>query len=318
MKKILLFLFLGLSFIVYPNETLTKDENIVRTNSSISTQSNVEKSTNSHEYEQLYLNQKETNEKLLSLLTTALTLIVGIIIAIIGTSIFYNYRFNKKEYELLTRENQSTINEIHNNLKEETIKTVDKLLDKLSQENDKKFDQINESYKSNYDALRDSLKTIITHFKEDYDNRISESKSRIEELEKENKEISDNLKSDLRFNEKQIRKDLLDIQGELYKLKDWSSLALGSFTDQAILCIETNNQWQLEYVLTDIIEQIEKVISKNDTITPERKRRIEFLLSELPNEYKIEKDKIKDKYKKITIKEIQTSKFPNLVNPFTT
>lgn len=87
-------------------------------------------------------------------------------------------------------------------------------------------------------------------------------------------------------------------------MKDWYSLALGAFLDQASICIELNQTWRLEYSLKDLIYCMEKVIEKGDTITPNRKSDIELLLTKLPANYKVEANKIKGLTTKIIIKEI--------------
>lgn len=252
----------------------------------------------------LYDNQKETNDKLLSLLTTSLTLIVGIIIAVIGTSIFYNYRFNKKEYELLTKENKNTLNEMHNELIASTNSKLEKTIENFTSEIDKRFEQINNTYKTNIETIKESLNTIVLLFRKDIDKQIDGITKQIEANSSEIKDFSDTAKKDVQYNAKSLKKDLLDLQGEIYIMKEWYTLALNTFVNQGLLCVELNQTWQLEYILGDIINAMMKVIEKDNSITPDNKKDIEKLLPTIPDYLSREKEVITKNYQKIKIKEI--------------
>jgi exonuclease VII large subunit len=238
-------------------------------------------------------------------LTTSLTVIIAVIVAIIGSSFFYNYRFNRKEYELLTKETTNKIEEVQKQLLKDSRAEISKMSENNQKVIEKEFEQISKTYQTNYDTIKDSLKTIVTAFKQNIDESIHKQSEEFKSLEEQVEELEERAKDDIKVNEKNLKIDILDIKAELYFMKEWYSLALSNYVDQAILCIETNKTWLLKYVAGDIIKSIERVLEKNDTMTSSTKLNIEKILPKLPSYISDKKKKIEDSYKKITIKEVE-------------
>ncbi len=254
-------------------------------------------------YRLLYENSKSETEKYVNLLTTALTVIIALIIAIVGSSFFYNYRFNKKEFELITNETSDKIKEVQKELIRQTKEEIEVLTKENKERINEEFGKISDTYKTNFDTLKDSLKTILMSFKQDIDKRLDTHEKTLDELEAAISSLEETAKEDLKLNEKSLKIDLLDIKGELYLMKGWHSLALSTFVDQANLCAETDNHWKLEFIVGDIINSINKVIEKGDTITTSTKLNIEKLIPEIPSSLSDKKKIISDNYKKIKIKD---------------
>lgn len=267
-----------------------------------------DKKTELFYYKNMYENAKETNDKLLNLLVTALTILIGVIIAIIGSSIFYNYRFNKKEYELLTKETTNKLNQAQDELKQKTKVEIDKLIEKTNSQIDKKFDQISDTYKSNYETIRESLKTIVLSFKEDIESKQNDFSKKIEKLENQSENSLEDIKSTIDHNDKRLELDIYDLRGMLYMHKKWYSNALYVYVDKSLLCIELNSTYQLEFNLPNLIEAIEKTIETKGTITSNTKSKIEKLLKEIPDYFSQEKEIISKLYPEIIIKELEPSK----------
>jgi hypothetical protein len=259
-------------------------------------------------YKMLYDETRMYNSKLLSLLQAAFGILIAVILAILGSSIFYNYRFNKKEYELLNKESRRLLEESQVVLIEKSREEINKLIEKLNNEIDKKFTGISETYKVNYEAIKDSINTIILSFKSDIDKHLQNSMKDIIELKEENKKLNENIEKGISTNEKSIRQDLYEIRGMLYTMREWYSLALSSYISKALLCIELGQTWFFEYVADDIISSIEKCIEKKETITPYNKTELEKVLSGFPEHLKDRKMKIEKEYKKIEVKEINLPK----------
>jgi hypothetical protein len=254
-------------------------------------------------YRLLYENSKRETEKYVTLLTTALTVIIALIIAIVGSSFFYNYRFNKKEFELITSETADKIKEVQKDLLRQTKEEIEILTKENKERINEEFGKISDTYKTNFDTLKDSLNTILTSFKQDVDKRLDTHDKTLEELENAISTLEEKAKEDLKLNEKGLKIDLLDIKGKLFVMKEWYSLALSSFVDQANLCVETNNKWQLEFIVGDIIRSIDKLIEKDDSITTSTKLNIEKLLPEIPSSLSDKKKNIEDNYKKLKVKD---------------
>lgn len=254
-------------------------------------------------YRLLYENSKKETEKYVTLLTTALTVIIALIIAIVGSSFFYNYRFNKKEFELITNETADKIKEVQKDLIRQTKEEIEILTKGNKERINEEFGKISDTYKTNFDTLKDSLNTILMSFKQDADKRLDMHDKTLEELEKAISTLEETAKEDLKLNEKALKIDLLDIKGELYVMKGWHSLALSSFVDQANLCVETNNKWQLKFIVADIISSINKSIEKDDSITTSTKLNIDKLLPEIPPSLSDMKKNIEENYKKLKVKD---------------
>jgi hypothetical protein len=259
-------------------------------------------------YRLLYDNSKKETEKYVNLLTTALTVIVALIIAIVGSSFFYNYRFNKKEFELITNETADKIKEVQKELIRQTKEEIEVLTKENKERLNEEFGKISDTYKTNFDTLKDSLKTILMSFRQDVDKRLDAHDKTFKELENAISTLEETAKENLKFNEKGLKIDLLDIKGELYVMKGWHSLALSCFVDQANFCIETYNKWRLEFIVDDIVSSINKVIEDDDTITTSIKLNIEKLIPEIPASLSDKKKSIEENYKKLKIKDPEPNK----------
>lgn len=258
-------------------------------------------------YKLLYENAKENNSELISILTTSLTLLFGVIIAIIGSSIYYNYRFNKKEYELLYKEVVNKLEETQSRLLDESSDKISKISSDYQNEIDEKYEQLSETYKTNFETVRDSYKEIINSFKKD-------SNRQIEQLVKENNLIRDYIenikkssKDDLNYKENDLKRELSNIKGDLYLMKNWYALALDSFINQASFGLDINYSWELKYTLDDIQFCINKIMDTEDTITPRIKEKLDRMLSKVPERFSDKKDKIINVIDKIKIKDIDIS-----------
>lgn len=262
--------------------------------------------TNSSEYyKMLYENTQDANSKLLSLLTTAMTVVIAVIIAIIGSSFFYNYKFNKKEYELLTKETTNLLEEAQKNLLKETRLEIIKMAELNKKEIETNFTQLSETYKTNYETFRDSIKSIIEAYNNSNKEILIKQEEEIENINKKIAKLEEKSKQDIDFNSKKLKIDILGIQADLYFMKNWFSLALSNYVNQCLLCIENNQHWQLKFVADDIVKSIEKTIQSQKTITGSVKRNIEKLISVLPDSVLDKKKKIEDEYLKIQVKEIK-------------
>jgi hypothetical protein len=308
MKKLIFLLIVFLPIISLADSTLIQNESVVTPiedqveTKDIASKQNIESVSY---YKLLYENSKESNSKLLSLLTAAMVIIIAVILAIIGSSFFYNYRFNKKEYELLTKENINRIEEAQKKLLEASRTEIEKISENNKKEIEKKFTQISETYRTNFETIKDSIKTIVTSFKQSIDENLKKQSEAFDTLEKQVEQLQTTAQNDIKVNEKNFKIDILEIKAELYFMKEWYSLALSNFVDQGLLCVDTSQYISLIIVAPNIIKSIEKVIERDDTITISTKLNIEKLLTSLPNFISIEKKKIEETYKKIKIKEIE-------------
>ncbi|OFX87818.1 MAG: hypothetical protein A2W99_16010 [Bacteroidetes bacterium GWF2_33_16] len=262
-------------------------------------------------YQVMYEDSKSINSKLLTLLTNSLTVIIAVIIAIIGSSFFYNYRFNKKEYELLTKETTNKIEEAKSKMLEETKREIEKYTDYSKDKIDERFTQIKESNKSNIDTIKESLNTIISSFKQEFDSKQETQSKKIELVEKEISRLDKSTDENITLREKELRFSILDLQGQVYELREWFSLCLTTNVRRALLANEIHRQWQFEYILPDIVDLIDKVLKKNDSITSNNKYDIEKLMEIIPSQFESYKKKIADSYGKIRIQEVDLPKKNN-------
>ena len=291
-----------LSINVFANNdaVIEKDSSLIKKGQSAVT-NKINNESNS--YTLLYENQKETNDKLLQLLTNSLLIIVSIIVAVIGTSIFYNYRFNKKEYELLVKENRNDLEVAKIQVIEQSRLEFIKLTENINIEINKRFDEINSKYSTNFDVTRTSFDKIIDSFKKDFDERISFFKEDLDTYKKEMSDQRRNIKKELSFTEKKFENEILDLKGMVYTIKEYYGLAIANYVDKALNSIELKKDWELKFILDDIQRSINQTIQKGDDISPRTKKAIEVLISKIPNSLKEKRDLISESYIKIQVKQ---------------
>jgi hypothetical protein len=285
----------------------TKDSNIIKnaqndTISSITTS----KGGIASDYKILYENANSDREKLTSLLETAFTIIIAVIIAIIGSSFFYNYRFNKKEFELLNKESKIRLDEAQKEVLEKNEKTIETIISKMDSEIQSRFEQLTDNNKTNIDTIKESLGTILSTYKSELDKEIEDFKAEIKVIKEEYKNRNELLEKELTRNDKDLKKEIYDLRGDVYAIKGWNSLALSYYVQQALLCIELNQKWQIEYIAGDIVSMLQASIEKLDTIASYDRDNIEKLLKDFPTHLVSEKRKIEELYPKLKVREPET------------
>lgn len=186
-------------------------------------------------YKLLYENASKANDKYISLTQWTLGITLTIIIAVIGSQIFFNYRLN---------------NEKIRSLKSELDEQLAQFRLEITQASNEEMNRASNRQDERVSALEARLK-------EYYKNRAARM-SRLSELhlEAQKREIDSDLKD--------LKIDVEKSRGDIWALKGVKSNALTNYITTALLLIEKNREEK--YLLDDIIELLNNLdeVSKSD------------------------------------------------------
>jgi hypothetical protein len=266
-------LFLAVLSIFVFADTIVVDKSINKLIPTTS-QDRVNNSTmsDSEAYKLLYLNEKNSNDKMISIIEWVIGISVTFLIAIFGGQIFFNWKINKKEIDYIKKDIEERIGELKAILikdqaqinKEQTLQintTIDKIEKDLLQKLDGQFDKKSKLI----DVYNDVNKREIEFLERKISNEI-----------------------------KQLNIEVEKNSGDLWVLKGVDSNALSSFVRTAIMKLEMKSD--VKYILDEVIQLLEKIdeisvydderlkelVEKLDAINSEKKKKIEKLYSSKP------------------------------------
>lgn len=229
-------------------------------------------------YKLLSENTEKAYNTNLSLFQTTLGVCLAILIAIIGSQIFFNYRINKKEIDYIKNDLDKKLGEGKTILQ----KRMDEKFNDESKELNKVFEKTLESNNEKFEEKFKSLEKV--------------SALEMELIKKE-------LKSQIKNLQHEIEKN----KGDLWKLKGVESNALMSFTSSAFLQLELDRE--AKYTLQEIIESLKKLdeihefdYSRLDQLTEKSKEKYAELTKTIIDLYKDKPvyDFIRDKNGELT------------------
>lgn len=261
--------------------------------------SNIEGNDIAEIYKLLYENTKEANVRILSTIYWALGGIITVILAIIGSSVFFNFRFNKVEVENISNRALTKIEEAKNRYANEIEEKLNEFI--LSTKN---------SIKNNENELATTYKELLKSYSENFNSQIKTNKESTEEkLKNIEKSISTNdqlnderikvLKSDFDYTIKTQEIRIFHNEAELWNVREVYANALRYYIKECSVGLEIDYDWLIELRSKKICETIESMDSLDDGL---RKELNEFL-DKIPEEYDEEKSAIikkLDKFKTVT------------------
>jgi len=254
--------------------------------------SEVESQEPAKNFEDLYLQQKDFNERILNTVYWALGSILFVLLAIVGSNIYYNYQFNKKKYDNLLEEHQKKFNEQEEALFNKIVKELDIVFKHLSEKNDEYKKEIDEQQKQDRKELGDDYKERLDSFSENLIGQIRTLKRNLGEFNESNEKAFEKINKGLIQLEvvtqksinnkiKELKINIRGIEAENSISKGDYDLALIDYIQQAFLCIEIDQDWKLEYSLNDIL----KIIPKCDYFLHLHERKITRLLPLIPEKF---------------------------------
>jgi len=297
-RKILLsLLFLTTILIVYGKDTLQTKSTMVTSKVLASIPDDISPTA----YKLLYENQKETNDKILQTVYWSLGGILGVLLLIIGSNIYFNVRFNKKEVELITTELLNKLEDAKNIYLLEISQKIEissielrKTIELEKQELSKTYQELLKSYSDNFHQQINSLK-------ESNEEKAKLLTKQIERTERMTDQQNDRIKNSIDRETKLLKRDILKNDAEIWLLKDLPTIALTSYIRLAKLDFEINYDWAFQYTSDDII----KCLSKVESLSPDNSAELNAVLDIAVEKYKTKTDKIKELLKDKPIKKLR-------------
>ena len=288
---------------------------------------------NNIDYRLLYENEKEYNEKILGTIYWALSSILVIILAIIGSNIFFNFRFNKKQYQELENDLKQRLKELENEIIENNTEKQNKLKDKLFEVVQTNRNEILNSLSEDKKEIKQDLSKELSDFSENIKNQIDFIQKIIDERQantiaklsslessfnllesdfEEYKEFVDShvdkrietldkkIKEDIRYETNLLKLDVYDNDANIWELRGVSINALRGFIKEAKTKIELGWKDNLSYTLGSIYESLKNL---NGYIYESEYNDLKMILDATPDKFINLTQSIKEKLSELEIKE---------------
>jgi len=268
MKKnlTLIVLFISISLFSQTNDTLSQTNK----NSKPIENENIESV-----YKILYEQTEKENSKIQEIFLWSMGSIIVIILAIFGSNIFFNFRFNKKELENLTQQIDLKIQTIREKsiemLKADQLSYQEKI-EKSLKETEIEFQNLLKSFNENYSQQIDNLNSNtvnqIETIQDSFNKQLLLSKQNTEDkilvIKKEIKQIVGENRLEILNLESNIKRDNARIKAHLWDGREVYSNSLTSRMDELEILIKGSSN--LEFYLNDLIDNLNKVkrVSKYD------------------------------------------------------
>lgn len=252
-------------------------------------------------YLKLYENQREVNGRILDTIFWALGGVLAVILAIIGSNIYFNFKFNKKEVDIIKAEAGRDIKEAKNNY----LTEINSRFESLSKDLRASVKEEKQSLETNY---QERLKTYSDNFKQ----QIEALNKQIEVQEAMRRRQQD---IDKIFIDDAIRPQIILIEMEtnenkyeIFFMKESYNVALSAILKVAELELEKGWGWSFEFTGKKIVECLKKVV----TISTSDKVSLDYVIEKTGSEHKKLLDEIQALLKNIIVKDWVTV-LPNLI-----
>jgi hypothetical protein len=231
--------------------------------------------TESEAYKLLYENASQSNDRLISTIQWALGIAISVIVAIILSQIFFNYRISKKEIDYIKKD----IDEKLAALKLELVGSIETHQKAAVTDIDEKINTLSSELRA---SLRDKVHRrldALWRVHDSFENRL-EDKIKTQKIE--------------------IEKNT----GDIWLLKGLKSNALSNYLKSALLKLELGEN--VKYLLDDIIA----ILTELEDIHEFEHEKLNKLTGNLDSSYAAQKEKIIKLYKNMKVYTI--SKSPSL------
>lgn len=233
-------------------------------------------------YKLLYENAKEVNNRILDTIYWALGGIATVILTLIGSNIFFNVRFNKKEVENIAESQKLQIEDIKNKLllenREKLIEfesiTKNEIQNEMKKANEIFLNQINTYNKSNTEQIK--------NYNEDFKNKFKESDNNFNEYKKYNTEQIEYLKNEINNNQKVALIAEYGLEAEIWDLRGVYDNVLSCLIKKAQLEI------QLNLSLTDTLGKLIEALKNKRGISTFEQAKLNQLIKNINNQYELQ------------------------------
>ncbi|MEW2919965.1 hypothetical protein AB1A65_00755 [Muricauda sp. ANG21] len=245
-------------------------------------------------YQLLYENSNEINNKILSTIYWSLGGIFTVVLAIIGSTIFFNFRFNKKEIENITTDAIRQIDIAKNTFSNQIEEKLNNFIIETQKSLNIEEQNLTNTYKELLKSYSDNLESQIKANKEFFSEKIIQIENKIEFNLQSTVEKTNELNNSLikRIKEKEIKS--LNNEAELWKLRGVPSNALRCHIKECSLGFDVGFFWLFEMRLDRICAEIDKI----DELDKYLKEEIDDFMLRIPSSLNAEKSELSKALKK--------------------
>jgi hypothetical protein len=242
------------------------------------------------DYKILYENQNEYLDSMLATVYWSLSSIILIIITIIGSNIFLNFRLNKQQFEELRAEVHSDFSHLNDQALDNFNDVIQRNMDAVQKDLFKSFDSNEKNQHDKYINFETKITNKIENIKESFEiektklaELLQEINSRISKQNKVNLDKQEYIKSTLQSDIDILQYEILSIILKYSVLKN----SHGSIIDDAVRLIEQAIRIKYDFAIGYALKDI-KLSLKNHEVSVANKNRLRGLANILPSEYQSE------------------------------
>lgn len=233
-------------------------------------------------YKLLYENAIEVNNRILDTIYWALGGIATVILTLIGSNIFFNVRFNKKEVENIAESQKLQIEDIKNKLLLENREKLIEFEGITKNEIQNEMKKVSEIFLNQNNIYNESNTEQIKNYSEDLKNKFIKSNNDFNEYKKYNTEQIEYLKNKIEKNQKVALIAEYGLGSEIWVLRGVYNNALTCLINKAQLEV------QLDLSLTDTLGKLIETLKNKSGISTFEQADLNRLIKQIPNQYELQ------------------------------
>lgn len=217
-------------------------------------------------YKLMYENIKYSNDKILDTIYWAIGALFTAVLALFGAQVFFNYRFNKKEIENITKDidlkTDSLTKNISLQIDDFKSRTTNELNLKINDFFEKARSEFNKDISSELDrqqkridTFSDTINNLINSTQKLFEDKINKLSISIETYNQSTDKKTNSLIEKISNSKTSLQSDLLDLEAEIWRLKGVEGNVFGMYLRSTLKQIEINED--IEINLKKIIDSIQ-------------------------------------------------------------
>lgn len=224
-------------------------------------------------YKILYEHQNEWNDKILNTIYWSLWISVTLVAGIIFSSFFFNFRFNKKEFELLKSETTAELN-----------KKLDEIISNKINEIRHESKSWEENYKTLLNSYSDNFWDRINGIKEEYRSHKESTESQLNEMRKTFQNELNMIQKDFEYRVKSLQRSSLWDAANFWESKPHFYIALNRYIDILDIDIKERNKDWWQFTLRSIADCLESIQKTEDWIANYQSDKLTKLINNISDE----------------------------------
>lgn len=248
--------------------------------------------TSEIDYKSMYEVQKGYSSDILSTVYWALSSILGVILLFVGSNLYLNFRFNKKQYEEFVSNFDEKVVRLESKLTKELEVESEKNLDKLTSEFNDRLDSFSNNLNEQVKTLSDKLGVFNDISQERIESLDGKLTNQIESLEDKFENRLLTTEKTMRSNVYQIEFDILSLEAQTWEHKEVYTNVFRAHLRRLdfIEKLGKGYSWWYGHVLCDIKDTLVKPM----TLYDDEKEEFDRIIKKVPTDYLIEKSEVMD------------------------